>query len=119
MLKTRNRAITLALAAAAGVLAAGALGAGGATGVGRMSVAPNTAIAGSTGNELTFTFVADSSSLRGQTIVDVPRGWSPPQRSDSSGPGYVEVKPGGCAGSRIAAIAGRRVTIATSCRRRQ
>jgi hypothetical protein len=118
MKKKTTRAIALALAALTGVLASGALGAASPNGIGRMSVTPDTATAGSTDNELIFTFLADRSSLRGQTIVDVPRGWTPPQRSNPSGPGYVEVKPGTCDGStRITSVAGRRVTIATSCRR--
>ena len=120
MRKRTTRIATLALAALAGALAAGASGAGGPIGIGRMMVLPNTVTAGSTGNELTFTFLADSSALRGQTIVDVPRGWSAPQRANPSAPGFVEVKPGGCeASTRIVAIRARRVTIATSCGRRR
>jgi len=119
-MRTTTRALTLALAALAGILAAGALGASGPNGIGRMTVAPNIATAGSVDNELTFTFIADRSSLRGQTIVDVPRGWTPPQRTDPSAPGYVELKPVRCARStRITSVAGRRVTITTVCGRRQ
>jgi hypothetical protein len=118
--KGTTRVTTLALAVLAGVVTAGASGAAGPIGIGRMMVLPDTVTAGSTGNELTFTFLADSSSLRGQTIVDVPRGWSGPQRANPSAAGFVEVKPGGCASAtRIAAVRGRRVTIATSCGRRQ
>jgi hypothetical protein len=72
-------------------LAATASGAGRANGIGRMTVAPTVLYAGSNGNELTFTFKADSSSLRGQTLVLFPRGWSPPQRRNAAAPGYVEV----------------------------
>jgi hypothetical protein len=102
------------------VLVAGAYGATRANGIGRMAVAPNVLYAGTSGNDLTFTFTADSSSLRGQTLVEFPRGWSPPQRSNASGPGYVEVNAGQCAASTaIASIGVRRVTIATSCKRHQ
>ena len=102
------------------VLAASAFGATRANGIGRMAVAPNVLYAGTNGNDVTFTFTADSSSLRGQTLVEFPRGWSPPQRSNASGPGYVEVKAGQCATStKIASIRDRRVTIATSCKRHQ
>ncbi len=112
--------ITLALAASAGILAAGASASIRPSGIGRMTVTPNILTAGSTGNELTFTFVADRSSLRGRTIVDVPRGWTPPQRSDPSAPGYVELKPGTCDPSTaISSIAARRLRIATSCRLRR
>jgi hypothetical protein len=102
------------------VLAAGALAATRANGIGRMAVAPNILFAGSADNDLIFTFTADSSSLRGQTLVEFPRGWSAPQRSNASGLGYVEVKAGQCATStKIASIGVRRVTIATSCKRHQ
>jgi len=82
-----------------------------------MVVTPTTLTAGSTGNELTFSYTANR-SLTGQTIMDVPRGWTAPQRRGASSPGYVELKRGTCAGStRIASIAGRRLTIATACKR--
>jgi hypothetical protein len=84
-----------------------------------MTVTPNRATAGSTGNELIFTFLADSAKLSGQTIVDVPRGWTPPQRTNPTGNGYVELQPAGCtSATRITAIAGRRIAIATECQRR-
>ena len=85
-----------------------------------MSVAPNILYAGSTGNQLTFTFTADSSALRGQTLVEFPRGWTPPQRRSPSGPGYVDVSAGQCATStKILSVGVRKVTIATSCKRHQ
>jgi hypothetical protein len=87
------------------------------TGIGRMAVAPTTLIAGSTGNELTFTYTANR-SLNGRTIVDVPRGWSAPQRRNASGAGYVELKRGTCGGSTaIASIKARRLAITTNCKR--
>jgi hypothetical protein len=109
-----------ALAALLGLLVvAGSSGAAGRIGVGKMTVTPNRVSAGSAGNDLTFTFTADSAALSGQTIVDVPVGWTPPQRTSSDGPGYVEIQPTGCLSStRILAIARRRITIATACARR-
>lgn len=83
-----------------------------------MTVVPNRVTAGTTGNELSFSFVADSAPLRGTTLVDVPRGWSKPQRTDPSAPGFVELQPAGCVGTRIAGIAARRIVIATQCPRR-
>ena len=80
-------------------------------------MAPTRVGAGST-NELSFSFVADSAPLKGTTLVDVPRGWSKPQQSNPSAPGYVEVQASGCGGTRIAGIAGRRIVIATQCPRR-
>jgi len=108
------------LCALLGVLTlAGSSGAAGRIGVGKMTVTPNRTTAGSAGNELTFTFLADSAGLSGQTIVDVPRGWTPPQRTNPSGNGYVELQPTGCTSkTRITAIAGRRIAIATECPRR-
>jgi hypothetical protein len=113
------RKLLPALAALLGLLVvAGSSGAAGRIGVGKMTVTPNRITAASTGNDLTFTFTADSGSLVGQTTVDVPAGWSAPQRSNPSGPGYVEVQPTGCSAStRLLGIAKRRLTIATSCAR--
>jgi hypothetical protein len=87
-------------------------------GIGRMTVLPTRVTAGTTDNELTFGFIADSAPLRGTTLVDVPRGWSKPQQSDPAAPGYVEVQSAGCVGTLIAGIAGRRIVITTRCPRR-
>jgi hypothetical protein len=84
-----------------------------------MTVAPNRVTAGTAGNDLTLSFTADSARLVGLTVVNVPRGWTDPQRSSSTAPGFVQLSPGTCAGStRIMAIAGRRIAIATNCKRR-
>jgi hypothetical protein len=84
-----------------------------------MSVTPNRVSAGSTGNELVFTFTADSAGVSGVTLVDVPRGWTPPQRTNPGGNGYVELQPNGCtSATRISGIVGRRITIATACARK-
>ena len=106
-----------ALAALLGLLAlAASSGAAGRIGVGRMIVTPVLVTAASTGNELVFTFNADSAALVGRTIVDVPVGWSPPQRSNPTGAGYVELQRESCSSStRLLKIAGRRITIATAC----
>jgi len=87
-------------------------------GIGKMTVVPNRVVAGTTANELTFAFTADSAALRGTTLVDVPRGWSKPQQSDPAAPGYVELQAAGCVGTRIAGISTRRIVIATQCPRR-
>ena len=109
----RTIGLTLVLTALVGGIASAA----GPTGIGRMVVAPTTLTAGSTGNELTFNFTANK-SLSGQTIVDVPRGWTTPQKRSGSAAGYVELKRGTCGGStRITSIARRRLTIATACKR--
>jgi hypothetical protein len=61
-----------------------------------MTVTPTRVNAGSSGNELAFTFLADSAALSGQTIIDFPRGWTPPQRTNPNGNGYLELQPTGC-----------------------
>jgi hypothetical protein len=110
----RTIGLTLVLAALFGGIASAA----GPTGIGRMVVVPTTLTAGSTGNELTFTFTANR-SLTGRTIVDFPTaGWSLPQRRSATAAGYIELKRGTCGGStQIAALKGRRLTIATACKR--
>src|SRR2546423_13956422 len=115
---TRTTRITLLLAALVGAVPLAVASAAGPTGIGRMIVTPTTLTAGSTGNELTFTFTANR-SLTGQTIVDVPRGWAAPQRRNGSSPRYVELKRGTCGGSTpIPPIASRRRPIATNTKRR-
>ena len=83
-----------------------------------MTVVPTRVIAGTTDNELSFAFTADSAPLKGTTLVDVPRGWSKPQQTNPAAPGYVELQSAGCVGTRIAGIASRRIVIATQCPRR-
>jgi hypothetical protein len=93
-------------------------GAAARVGIGKMTVVPNRLTAGTTGNELSFSCTADSAPLTGTTLFDVPRGWSKPQQSDPSAPGYVELQASGCVGTRISAISSRRIVIATQCPRR-
>ena len=110
MTKAVATALTLALAAMAS-------GATVRTGVGKMSVFPDRMTVATTG-DLTFTFKADTSSLVGQTSLDVSRSWTPPQRTDPSAPGFVELRRGSCArATRIVSIVKLRVLIATSCKR--
>lgn len=114
-----RRARWAALCAGLAVLVlAGASGAATRVGTGKMTVTPTRLTAGSLGNELTFAFLADSAPVRGTTLVDVPRGWSKPQQSNPTAPGYVELQALGCPGTRVAGIAGRRIVIATKCPRR-
>ena len=95
---------------------ASATGAASRVGVGKMSITPTRVTAGST-NDFSFAFNADSSALTGTTLVDVPRGWTKPQRANPSGPGYVELQSAGCVGTAISGIAGRRIVIDTHCPR--
>jgi hypothetical protein len=114
---TRVRRATLCAGLAVLVLTA-AGGAATRVGIGKMTVTPNRVPAGST-NDYTFEYLADTAAVRGTTLVDVPRGWSKPQRTSATAPGYVELQALGCAGTRISGIAGRRVVVATKCARRQ
>ena len=116
------RALMPALAALLGVLALPAAtgAASSPSGVGRMTASPTIVTAGSTNNEITLTFTADSSPLKGQTIVDFPRGWTFPQRTNAAAPGHVELRRGTCGGAtKIASVKGRRIIITTACSRRK
>jgi hypothetical protein len=92
-------------------------GAASRVGVGKMTITPTRVVAAST-NDFTFNFIADSSALTGTMLVDVPRGWTKPQRTSASGAGYVELESLGCVGTAISGIAGRRIVIDTHCPRR-
>jgi hypothetical protein len=116
---TVTRARGTALCACLVVLVfASTSGAAARVGIGKMTVLPTRVTAGTTDNELSFAFTADSAPLRGTTLVDVPRGWTKPQRTNPAAPGYVELQASGCVGTRIAGISSRRIVIATQCARR-
>lgn len=88
-------------------------------GVGRVSITPAKVTAGST-NTFTLVFTADGGPLDGQTLVDIPRGWSPPQQTKRGALGYVSLARGSCSsGTKLSRILARRLIIATSCGRGQ
>jgi hypothetical protein len=90
-----------------------------APGVGVVEVTPNHVAAGST-NTLKFTFTADTGPLAGQTLLDVPRGWSPPQAAQPGATGYVALAKDTCSSAtKLVRVTGYRLTIATDCRRGQ
>jgi hypothetical protein len=89
-----------------------------APGVGSVVIIPNHVLAGST-NTFKLTFTADTGPLQGMTLLDIPRGWTPPQRTKPDGSGYVSVAPDGCPGTSLSRISGYRLTIATTCSRGQ
>jgi hypothetical protein len=116
---TVTRARGTALCACLVVLVfASTSGAAARVGIGKMTVVPTRVTAGTTDNELSFAFTADSAPLKGTTLVDVPRGWTKPQQTNPAAPGYVELQASGCVGTRIAGISSRRIVIATQCPRR-
>jgi hypothetical protein len=87
-------------------------------GVGRVVVTPNHVTAGST-NTFTLVFSADTGPLQGQTLLDIPRGWSSPQVTRPGQSGYVSIAPGSCATAKVTRVVGQRLAIATSCNRGQ
>ena len=90
-----------------------------ANGIGRMLVTPTRVTAGST-NTYTLVFTADAGPLDGQTLVDIPRGWSMPQTANPGATGYVSLARGSCgSGTKLSRVVGRRLLIPTSCKRGQ
>jgi hypothetical protein len=89
-----------------------------APGVGSVVVTPNKVAAGST-NTFKLTFTADTGPLQGQTLLDIPRGWSLPQNARLGVTGYVALAPETCTGTKLQRVSGYRLTIATNCRRGQ
>jgi hypothetical protein len=90
-----------------------------ADGVGQVIVTPARVTAGSV-DTFTLVFTADSGPLEGQTLLDIPRGWSPPQATTRGALGYVALARGSCSSAtKLGRILGPRLVIATSCKRGQ
>ena len=90
-----------------------------APGVGNVEITPDHVAAGST-NTFKLTFTADTGPLQGQTLIDIPRGWSLPQAARLGVTGYVALAHDTCSSTtKITRISGYRLTIATDCRRGQ
>jgi hypothetical protein len=90
-----------------------------APGVGTVEITPDHVAAGST-NTFKLTFTADTGPLQGQTLIDIPRGWSRPQAARLGATGYVALARDTCSSSTtIVRISGYRLTIATDCKRGQ
>jgi hypothetical protein len=88
-------------------------------GAGRVDVTPAHVAAGSV-STFTLAFTADDAALAGQTLINVPIGWSRPQATNAGALGYVRLVRGSCGSStRLAHIVGRRLEIETSCARGQ
>ena len=69
------------------------------SGNGTMGVSPTTAIASSTGNNLTFSFTAPSNGSFGTNsylTLAIPSGWTTPQTTNSGNAGYVTTTAGTC-----------------------
>jgi hypothetical protein len=90
-----------------------------ADGIGRVVVTPTRVIAGST-NTFTLVFTADAGPLDGQTLLDIPRGWSMPQTTNAGALGYVSLARGSCStATKLSRVVARRLLIPTSCKRGQ
>ena len=86
-----------------------------ADGTGKVVITPSHVEAASS-NTYTLVFLADTGPLQGQTLLDIPPGWSLPQMTSAGAAGYVSLAQGGCSsGTKLLRIVGRRLVIATSC----
>ncbi|GEM_PF-494858 len=63
-------------------------------GSGTCTVNPTSVVAGSTGNNFTFTFTASENMDSGEISITVPSGFSAPQNSNPAGAGYVSINAG-------------------------
>jgi hypothetical protein len=90
-----------------------------APGVGSVEITPDHVAAGST-NTFKLTFTADTGPLQGQTLIDIPRGWSLPQATRVGAAGYVVLARDTCSSeTRLVRVAAYRLTIAADCKRGQ
>ena len=90
-----------------------------APGLGRVDVTPDHVAAGST-NTFKLTFTADTGPLQGQTLIDIPRGWSLPQAARLGATGYVALARDTCSSAtKLLRVSGYRLTIVTDCKRGQ
>ena len=83
-----------------------------ADGSGTIGVSPTSAVAGSTGNTLAFTYTAATGGIAAGTVeLTVPAGWTAPQAGSSTSAGYTTA--GGGTGTNAIAWSGgtRKLTI--------
>src|SRR5205814_604580 len=69
-----------------------------------VSTSPANTVAGSTGNALTFTFAAEPGkdfNSGSRLTLQVPAGWTAPQKGSSSSAGFVSLAAGSCTGVAI------------------
>ena len=110
-------AIALSAAVFGGLSASTAFAA--SSGNGTMTVSPTSVAAGSTGNQLTFTFTnnsASSFSFGSYITLTIPTGWTAPS-SNSSNAGYVTAANGSgtCNEDTTPSVNGMVITISMSC----
>src|SRR6266566_8739923 len=103
-----------------------------ADGFGTMTVSPTSAVAGQSLPAVTFTFAVPAGGSKtyndNSTVsIVVPSGWSTPQKTSSTGPGFVRITSSTCpsgqpsvsggtpAGTLSIAISGNTITVTHSC----
>jgi hypothetical protein len=91
-----------------------------ADGSGTMTVGPTTASAGSTGNNLTFTFIASSGSFGAGSSMTlaVPTGsgtaWTVPQTTTTGNPGFTTTTAGTCTPGTLT-VSASTITVPMAC----
>ena len=103
------------LVAALGTAVTGPASAGSAPA--KVALTPTSVTAGSTGNTFKFTISAVT-TLSGHTYLTVPAGWTAPQISVSTGPGYVVAARGTCKSAAKPAVTGTgpwTIAVAMNC----
>jgi hypothetical protein len=88
-------AAALVIMGAAPALSAPA-GAAAAQPIAGATVSPTSVEAGSAGQTLTVTYRVSEAAFRGYAGSQIPAGWTRPQSTSPTGPGYVEAVPGTC-----------------------
>jgi PKD repeat protein len=79
-----------------------------ATGTGTLTVSPTSVSAGSSGHTFTFAYTSPQTSSAAHVLLDiqVPAGWTAPQHTSSTNPGYVRVNRAGCTWAKFVSVAG-------------
>ena len=79
-----------------------------AAGTGTLTVSPTSVSAGSSGHSFSFTYTSPQTSSAAHVLLDiqVPAGWTAPQHTSSTQPGYVRVHLVGCTRGGIVSVTG-------------
>jgi large repetitive protein len=85
-------------------------------GSGTMTVSP-TSVSAASANTYAFTYTARAGGggLTGQVTVNIATGFSAPQNTSSSNPGFVSIASGSCTSKSIAGVSSQTVTINMTC----
>jgi hypothetical protein len=92
---TALRSASLVVLIGAGIpLAADSVASGSVNPPGQISVAPQTVVEGTAGNNITFTYISTRELVDGTVTVRVPRGWTRPNVDPLGTPGSVQTNHG-------------------------